>query len=78
MLSRQALQDMKARWQRDLAHFEAAFGSADVDKIADVSNSESEVVRNLATAIVHLGEMIATSATGAAPSSRNALDKERG
>lgn len=58
MLSRKALRDMKARWQRDLAHLEAAYGSAAVEKIAEVSNSESEVVRNLATAIVHLGEII--------------------
>jgi hypothetical protein len=65
---------MRARWLSDLTRLEKAYGPASAEKIANVSSSESEVVRNLATAIAHLGEMITTDPSGTAPS----LDKERG
>lgn len=72
MLSQNALRSMKARWLRDLARLEKACG--DAGDLGDESNSETETVRNLATAIAHIGEMIIANVTN--HGSKSDLDPE--
>jgi hypothetical protein len=55
MLDRRQLRAMRERWQRDLDRLEAAFPGLE---LGEEFTSETETIRNLATAIAHIDGII--------------------
>jgi hypothetical protein len=62
MLKRATLWAMKARWEKDLARLEKAYGEFSINP--EQSNAESETQRNLATAIAEINGLIAARRPG--------------